>query len=103
MGWADCGLDSQGRPIGYVHAGVCDHPECEKEITRGLAHACGGMHGKTEFGCEKYFCEDHLQHTVLDAPDDFYSICGSCAQSLIDSKHWYHCEQDDVLKACDSE
>ncbi len=47
MGWANCGEDSQGRPIGYAHEGICDHPGCEARIDRGLEFACGGMHGDT--------------------------------------------------------
>lgn len=61
MGWANCGFDSQGRPIGYAHEAICDHPGCDQKIDRGLAYACGGMHG--DLGgeaCEKYFCGKHL-------------------------------------------
>lgn len=61
MGWANCGEDSKGRPIGYAHSAVCDHPGCNKEIDRGLSYACGGMHGDCGGqACEKYFCTDHL-------------------------------------------
>src|SRR5690242_1453939 len=62
MGWGDCGTDSKGRPIGYVHEATCDHPGCEEKIDRGLAYACGGMHGTGEGGCEGYFCYKHLYH-----------------------------------------
>lgn len=64
MGWANCGTDSLGRNIGYAHAGTCDHPGCKKKIDRGLAYACGGMHGEDEVSCEKYFCEEHLSNYV---------------------------------------
>lgn len=60
MGWGNCGHDSQGRPIGYCHNGTCDHPRCGKKIDRGLAFACGGMHGEGNDYCEKYFCGRHL-------------------------------------------
>jgi hypothetical protein len=53
MGWGDCGIDSQGRPIGYSFEAVCDHPECNEVIDRGLSHACGDMHGEDEISCEK--------------------------------------------------
>lgn len=63
MGWADCGFDSQGRPIGYAHEAVCDHPGCNAKIDRGLAYACGGEHlGGADY-CEKYFCAEHLLMT----------------------------------------
>jgi len=61
MGWANCGEDSKGRPIGYAHSAKCDHPGCKKEIDRGLANACGGMHGDCGGqACEGYFCSKHL-------------------------------------------
>jgi len=41
MGWANCGTDSNGRPIGYAHEATCDHPECNAAIHRGLSYACG--------------------------------------------------------------
>ena len=49
MGWAHCGLDSKGREIGYAIATTCDEPECAAEIDRGLAYACGGMHGQAGY------------------------------------------------------
>jgi hypothetical protein len=64
MGWANCGNDTKGRPIGYAHAATCDHPGCTKKIDRGLAYACGGMHGDDEVSCERYFCSEHLSGWV---------------------------------------
>lgn len=61
MGWGDCGYDSKGRPIGYVHSAICDHPDCLEKIDRGLSYACGGMHGDCGGqACENYFCGKHL-------------------------------------------
>lgn len=77
MGWANCGSDSKGRPIGYAHAARCDHPGCKARIDRGLAYACGGMHGSGDLYCEGYFCTDHLK----DAPDNeggYFSLCPAC-------------------------
>lgn len=37
-------------PIGYAWEATCDHPGCEKQIDRGLAYACGGMHGNEALG-----------------------------------------------------
>ena len=77
MGWANCGQDSEGRPIGYAHDAVCDEPGCNTKIHRGLAYACGGMHGETEYGCEKYFCAKHLR--VVETIDgDVLGICREC-------------------------
>lgn len=77
MGWANCGEDSRGRPIGYAHTAKCDHPGCKKEIDRGLSYACGGMHGFTEHGCEKYFCSEHLSFAVEDGEGICY-VCDEC-------------------------
>jgi len=60
MSWA-VGYDSNWkRDIGYGVPSVCDHPDCNKEIDRGLGYVCceqepwGG-----ENGCGLYFCEEH--------------------------------------------
>lgn len=85
MGWGDCGTDSKGRPIGYVHEATCDFPCCEAKIDRGLAYACGGMHGENE-GCEGYFCPAHLGH--VHAPDTGTPltekpVCPSCQDIIL--------------------
>jgi len=66
MGWAHCGKDSKGRDMGYAIEATCDHPECDKEIDRGLDFACGGMHGEDEVSCENYFCNLHRSHIIED-------------------------------------
>lgn len=85
MGWADCGTDSNGRPIGYAFEATCDHPGCDAKINRGLSYACGGMHG--DLGgqaCEGYFCSEHL--TLVDKEAMGYvelstgQLCPSCLQ-----------------------
>lgn len=78
MGWANCGEDSKGRPIGYAHSATCDHPGCNAEIDRGLSYACGNMHGEggarqDDYGCEKYFCTAHLIHGECEDP-----LCPAC-------------------------
>ena len=76
MGWANCGSDSKGRPIGYSHNATCDHPGCKTVIHRGLAYACGGMHGDGghtgDFGCEGYFCGSHMRFGEND------QLCFAC-------------------------
>ncbi len=83
MGWANCGEDSKGRPIGYAHEATCDEPGCDATIDRGLSYACGGMHGDDdpEGSCEGYFCSAHLVHTngPSAAP-----MCRSCAARFDD-------------------
>lgn len=81
MSWANCGDDSKGRPIGYAHAAICDHPGCTEEIDRGLSYACGGMHGEDCDYCEGYFCAEHLVYADLpDHPNDGAFVCYACAE-----------------------
>lgn len=85
MGWADCGTDSNGRPIGYAHSATCDQPGCTTQIHRGLAYACGDMHGEESFSCERYFCLPHRQNTLPDESGRSVSVCESC---YADAKAW---------------
>ncbi|WZL14771.1 hypothetical protein [Vibrio phage vB_VpaM_XM1] len=96
MGWSNCGTDSKGRPIGYAFSAICDHDECNKEIDRGLSYACGGMHGETEVGCEKYFCSDHKDNAVDDG-DHIVHVCESCAKSLCESDEWKLDEDEGLI------
>lgn len=87
MGWANCGTDSEGRPIGYAVKAICDHPDCDKEIWRGVDRACGGMHGFTEYGCDKYFCEEHLNFIDIDDDDaPLVQLCEKCVIEYEDAK-----------------
>lgn len=92
MGWGNCGTDSKGRSIGYCHEAVCDHPGCDKEIDRGLAYACGSMHGTEILGgeytgssCEKYFCYAHLE-MYWDESEDIYlgTFCEECGPVIVE-------------------
>lgn len=79
MGWANCGSDSKGRPIGYAHEATCDFPGCNNKIDRGLAYACGGMHGNSDGSCENYFCPEHLE-IVEDIDGETKQLCFECAK-----------------------
>lgn len=60
MGWS-IGFDANWqRDIGYGVPCVCDHPKCNEEIDRGLAHVCGGEPYGGDDGCGLYFCGKHL-------------------------------------------
>lgn len=83
MGWGDCGTDSKGRPIGYVHEATCDHPDCKEKIDRGLAYACGGMHGNDEWSCERYFCSKHLY--FIDSDDVSGPVCAECLKHFTEN------------------
>ncbi|MEB5557002.1 hypothetical protein GOP97_14635 [Vibrio cholerae] len=97
MSWSNCGVDSQGRPIGYVFAGKCDQDGCNVMINRGLSYACGDMHGETEFGCEKYFCEEHRSNWVEPEGDRMVKICNACRDALIESGEWVENEEEGAL------
>ncbi len=80
MGWANCGTDDQGRPIGYAHEAECDESGCSAEIDRGLAYVCGNMHGGDGLGCGKYFCADHLILIQIKGHgDEVFQVCRECA------------------------
>ena len=84
MGWADCGNDSTGRPIGYAFEATCDFPGCDAKIHRGLGYACGGMHGTSGWDCEKYFCGKHLycvelrESHIENHVSPHIALCPSC-------------------------
>lgn len=98
MGWSDCGTDSQGRPIGYGHEGTCDHPGCTRPLNRGLYYACGGMHGKTEVGCEGYFCDEHRDTTVWMPDGLLVAVCAQCRVQALESGFWRMDEEEGVLR-----
>lgn len=64
MSWA-IGYDSNWkRDIGYGVPAICDHPGCNNEIDRGLAHVCADQEPYGgERGCGLFFCSDHQHMT----------------------------------------
>lgn len=87
MGWANCGKDSRGRNIGYGWRGQCDHKGCKERIDRGLAYACGGMHGDSDtcpttdngICCEGYFCGKHMTSAAPDGrKGPVIQVCIAC-------------------------
>lgn len=82
MGWANCGEDSKGRPIGYAHKAECDFSGCNGKIDRGLDYACGGMHGEDEISCENYFCHEHLYYEKIKDEKRCIHICLECKKLL---------------------
>ena len=62
MGWG-LGYDTEWyRDIGYGVPAYCDHPDCNKEIDRGLAYVCGSLPYGGRRGCGLYFCEEHRNY-----------------------------------------
>src|SRR5579864_4849375 len=102
MGWADCGVDSKGRPIGYAHAGVCDAPGCRALIHRGLALACGGMHGVGELSCEGYFCERH-RGDVIEHDGQCIALCDRCYEAACEAARRHPDEFPELAAELDEE
>lgn len=80
------------RWAGYGVTATCEHPDCDKEIDRGMSFACGGE-PRSEYGCDRYFCENHRTYTVFkdgkpsedDEEDDcddeaIACVCERCAK-----------------------
>ena len=78
MGWANCGTDELGRPIGYAHSATCDESGCSAEIHRGLSYVCGNMHGGDGIGCGKYFCTSHLTFVEMKSDGSGNQLCKEC-------------------------
>jgi hypothetical protein len=53
------------RWAGYGVPAFCEHPDCNKQIDRGMSFACGGE-PFSEHGCDRYFCEKHLIYACFD-------------------------------------
>lgn len=74
MSWA-VGFDEYwNRDIGYGVPSICDHPDCNVKIDRGLAFVCGGEPYGGENGCGLYFCPKHLT-----ASSECHQHCERCA------------------------
>jgi hypothetical protein len=80
MGWA-VGFDSNwGRDIGYGVPTICDQPECDIEIDRGLGWVCGGEPYGGEHGCGLFFCWEHGHLTYTERADDHPPLCERCVK-----------------------
>ncbi len=59
---------------GYGVPAVCEKPECDAQIDRGISYACGGE-PFSEHGCDRYFCEKHRNYTCVTALGDEEHTC----------------------------
>ncbi len=59
MSWGVGYDDHWKRDIGYGVPALCDHPDCNEEIDRGLGWVCGGQPYGGEHGCGLFFCSTH--------------------------------------------
>lgn len=74
MSWSVGYDDKWNRDIGYGVPSICDHPNCDKEIDRGLSYVCGGEPYGGDEGCGLYFCSEHQ----IGYPQ----LCERCCQEM---------------------
>lgn len=72
MGWSIGYDDNWDRDIGYGVPAICDHPDCDNQIDRGLSYVCGNEPKGGERGCGLYFCGKHLSGAA--------HLCERCEQ-----------------------
>ncbi len=73
MSWA-VGTGKDGRDIGYGVPALCDHPDCNAHIDRGLSFVCGMINTDGEDrGCGLHFCSAHLRDSAR-----FGQLCFRC-------------------------
>lgn len=83
MGYACYQLN--GRDQGYNVPAICDHPDCNEEIDRGMAYACGGDPLQN---CGLFFCHKHRSHDRdpeaewTDENRHDFGVCERCAEGL---------------------
>lgn len=76
MGWAIAFDTTWNRDIGYSVPSVCDYPDCNERIDRGLAYVCGGDAYGGEHGCGLFFCSKHLE--IAGKKRDYAQVCPAC-------------------------
>lgn len=76
MSWAVGYDETWKRDVGYGVPCKCDHPDCDVDIDRGLAHVCGGQPFGGDDGCGLHFCASHIR-LGCDVPH----CCERCAES----------------------
>jgi hypothetical protein len=98
MGWS-IGWDSQhSRDIGYGVPAICDHPDCNAKIDRGLAYVCGGEPYGGNHGCGLYFCEKHLLYVgIRDEKGDWHSDGPQRCERCVDGKSEFNPKPDDPM------
>lgn len=95
MGW-EVGYDNNWeRDIGYGVPSICDHPDCNEEIDRGLSYVCGSEPYGGDHGCGLFFCSNHLR--MAGEKRDNVLLCSKCYHGKCstyvpkpDSKKWLH-------------
>jgi hypothetical protein len=96
MGWSVGYDENWKRDIGYGVPSICDHPDCNKEIDRGLSYVCGGQPYGGEKGCGLYFCNEHLSYGLKADGGGWFQGCDRCVEGKApsapkpDTDEWIH-------------
>ena len=102
MGWA-IGYDTNwDRDIGYGVPAICDFPECNKKIDRGLSYVCGSEPYGGECGCGLYFCEEHFITRKPHNSDSLVQLCPRCYRYRASYKAKPDCKEWISFKLKDS-
>ena len=83
MGYSIYYDSERKRDLGYGVPAVCDHPDCNEKIDRGLAYVCGGEPRYNDEGCALYFCGKHLRfyHRIDEEAEEeimSHQLCERC-------------------------
>lgn len=79
MGYQVYHVSRHDRFCGYGVPAVYEHPDCNEEIDRGLAHVCGGEPaGHIDGACGLYFCGKHLSGYIEDQDNEMRAACERC-------------------------
>ena len=105
MSWAVGYDENHHRDIGYGVPCICDHPDCNEKIDRGLSYVCGGEPYGGDEGCGLFFCDDHLGYCLTE--NSFYNdtplvpLCDRCKKKeppyepKPDTPEWIHHKSTD--------
>lgn len=77
------------RDIGYGVPSICDHPDCDQNIDRGLSYVCGTDPYGGENGCGLFFCSEHLH--IVDRDQLCINCCnqtGTQFEKKPDTEEW---------------
>lgn len=80
---------------GYGVPAICEHPDCNEEIDRGMGFACGGE-PFSEHGCDRYFCGKHLKDRCFNTGGgrECFMVCERCLKNRLpfpykpETKEW---------------
>lgn len=94
MYWAIGFDENWNRDVGFDVPSICDHPNCNNAINRGIDHVCGGEPYGGDSHCGLYFCKDHLKLEAISTSGENKPVCEQCSagkppfRPTVDTKEW---------------